>query len=266
VSAGRLYRIHPGVFSVGHPLLTLNGRMIAAVLACGPGSAISHRSAGAHLNVLASARRAIDVTSPTRAGRQLAGIDAHSGATLLPRDVIVVDAIPTTTLARTLLDIAESGTKRRVERAIEQAEILRILDMGPIDDVLRRARGRRGASTLKTLLSEMRLGSTATRNDLEERFLAICRDIGHPPDGVNVWLAPGYEADFVWHADNLIAETDGRATHLTTRAFERDRLRDQRLSVLGWRVVRFTRTQVYEAPADVATTLAALLAHPAQRP
>jgi predicted transcriptional regulator of viral defense system len=268
VAAGRLHPKYPGVFAVGHPLLSLNGRQMAAVLACGPGAALSHRSAAAHHNVLASARRAIDVTSPTRRGRKLDGIDAHSGATLLPHDIEIVDAIPTTSLARTLLDIAETVTTRQLERAIEQAAILRILDVNPIDDVLNRASGRRGATTLRALLSAMQSGSTPTptRNDLEERFLHICRAIGHPPDGVNVWLLDRYEADFLWRAPRLVAETDGRATHLTPQAFEHDRHRDQQLAVAGWRVVRFSQRQVYETPAAVAATLTALLAQTAQRP
>jgi len=155
-----------------------------------------------------------------------------------------------------------------VERAIEQAEIRRELDMTAIDDVLARADGRRGATALRTLLSEMQLGSTRTRNDLEEAFLAICRQANTPPDAVNEWIAypegGGAEADFVWRDQHLIAEVDGRATHLTARAFEHDRARDQRLATLGWRVVRFSWRQVETEPARVAATVSAL--HAAQTP
>jgi predicted transcriptional regulator of viral defense system len=271
VRRGALHRVHPGVYAVGHPLLTRSGRFMAAVLACGPGAALSHRSAACHLGLRDDNRATIDVTSPHRAGRRRRGIAAHSGATLLPRDVEVVDGIPCTALARTLLDLAEDGTKRELERAVDRAEILRILDMRPIDDVLARANGRRGAATLRAVLSEMRFQGATTRSDLEERFLEICRDAGAPPDGVNVWIpfpeGGGAEADFLWRAQRLIAETDGRDVHTTRRAFEHDRRRDQRLSLLGWRVVRFTWRQVEEEPAIVAATVGALAArHAAQRP
>jgi predicted transcriptional regulator of viral defense system len=263
VGAGRLHHAYRGVYSVGHPLLTRSGRFMAAVLACGPRAALSHRSAACHLGLRDDNRATIDVTSPTRRGRDIDGISAHSGATLLPRDVTVVDGIPCTTLARTLLDLAENAAKREVERAIDRAEVLRILDMRPIDDVLARANGRRGAAILRAVLSEMQFQGTATRNELEERFLRICRDAGAPPDGANVWIpypeGGGAEADFVWHAERLIAETDGRAVHTTRRAFEHDRRRDQRLNLLGWRVVRFTWRQVEEEPAAVAATVAGLL-------
>jgi hypothetical protein len=208
-------------------------------------------------------RSTIDVTTPNRRGRAIPGITVHSGATLLHRDVEIVDGISCTSLARTLLDLAEDVSTRQVERAIEQAEVLRVLDMRAIHDVLARAHGRRGAPILKSLLSEMQLGSTITRNDLEEAFLTICRDITRPPDQVNAWIpypdGGGAEADFLWHAQHLIVEVDGRDVHTTRRAFEHDRRRDQRLVLLGYRMVRFTRRQVLHEPYHVAATVKALL-------
>jgi hypothetical protein len=237
---------------------------MAAVLACGPGAALSHRSAACHLGLREDNRSRIDVTSPQRTGRDLPGITVHSGGTLLPQDTTIVDGIPCTTLARTLLDLAEVLTTRGLERAIEQAEVLRVLDMRAVDDVLARANGRRGATSLKALLSEMQLGSTITRNELEERFLDICRQANLPPDATNAWIpfpdGGGAEADFVWRDQRLIIEVDGRDVHTTRRAFEHDRRRDQRLTMLGWRVVRFTWRQVLYEPAAVAATVAALLA------
>ena len=269
VRAGRLHRVYRGVFAVGHPLLTRSGRFMAAVLACGPGAALSHRSAGRHRGLRPDNRATIDVTSPIRSGRRIAGITVHSGATLLRRDVEIIDGIRTTTLARTLLDLAEVISKRQLERAVEEAIVLRELDMNTIDDVLARATGRRGAATLRAVLGDIRPGSTNTRNDLEEAFLHICRAAGTPPDAVNAWIpypeGGGAEADFVWRDHNLVVEVDGRAAHLTPQAFEHDRARDQRLATLGWRVVRFSFRQVEAEPAGVATTLSALL-QPAQTP
>jgi hypothetical protein len=183
---------------------------------------------------------------------------------LVADDVTTVDLIPCTSLARTLLDLAEVVGARGLERAIEQAEALRLLDMRPIDDVLRRAGGRRGAALLRATLAEIDPGSTLTRSELEERFLSICRDAGLPPDAVNAWISypggGGAEADFVWREQRFIVEVDGRAAHGTQRAFEHDRRRDQRLTLLGWRVVRLTWRQVVFEPAYVVATLRALLA------
>jgi hypothetical protein len=262
-SVGRLHRRHDGVFSVGHTALTAKSHLMAAVLACGDEAALSHRSAACHLGLRDDNRSIIDVMSPGRRGRARDGIAAHSGATLLPRDVEIIDGIACTALARTLLDLAEVVPTRQVERAIERAEILRVLDTRAIDDVLARADGRRGAAKLRAVLSEMQLGSTITRNDLEEAFLRTCRDIARPPDAVNAWIpypgGGGAEADFLWRESQLIVEVDGRDVHTTRHAFEHDRRRDQRLNVLGWRVVRFTWRQVLHDAPTVGATVRALL-------
>ena len=264
VAAGRLHRVHQGVYAVVPAArLTRNGRFVAAVLACGDGAALSHRATGALYELRVHGRRLIDVTAPGSRGRSRPGIRVHSALTLTARDVTVVDNIRCTTLARTLLDIAEDATPREIERACEQAELQRLLDMTEIDDVLRRATGRRGARLLRAVLSEHRIGSTLTRNDLEEAFLQICRDAALLPDGANVWIpypeGGGAEADFLWRARKLIAEVDGRDPHTTRAAFESDRRRDQRLATLGWRVVRFTWRQVAHDSRHVAATLSALL-------
>ena len=120
--------------------------------------------------------------------RTPAGIRLHSAATLTADDVIVIENIPCTTLARTLLDIAEAGTRREVERALDRAEQQQILDMRAIDDVLARASGRRGAKLLRAVLADHRAGCTLTHTELEEVFLAICRASELSPDAVNAWI------------------------------------------------------------------------------
>ena len=122
VSAKRWRRVHRGVIAVSHARLTRRGHYMAAVLACGPGAALSHREAAALRGVRRSNRSRIDVTSPARRGRTIAGIEVHSATTLRPEDVEEVDGIPCTTLARTLLDLAEVLSRREVERAIDEAD------------------------------------------------------------------------------------------------------------------------------------------------
>src|SRR4051794_18289572 len=111
VRRGRLHPVHRGVYAVGHALLTLKARWMAAVLACGEGAVLSHRSAAELLGLLkGSVWRAADVTTPTRAGRKRAGIDVHAGQTAT--DATTVDGIPCTAVPRTLLDLAETTSVR----------------------------------------------------------------------------------------------------------------------------------------------------------
>ena len=122
VARGRLHRIHRGVYAVGHPLLKREGHFMAAVLACGDGAVLSHQAAAAHLNLRPSERASIDVTAPGRTGKTRKGIQVHGARTLTPADTTVVDAIPCSTWARTLLDLAEVIGRRGVEKACDRAE------------------------------------------------------------------------------------------------------------------------------------------------
>ncbi len=264
VAAGRLHRVHRGVYAVGHTLVTLKGRWMAAVLACGPDALLSHRSAAELWGLRESARANIDVTSPRRAGRSRGGLDIHRADTLLPQDATTVDGIPCTTVARTLLDLAEVVNRRQVERACDQADLERLLDATALDAVLSRAHGRRGSPVLRAILDEHAIGQTVTRSEMEERFLAVCDRAGLPRPEVNVWIAlpdGGHaQADFLWRKHRLIVETDGRAAHGTHRAFEHDRRRDQRLVLAGWRVIRVTWRQLTRESEELARILQALLA------
>lgn len=85
-----------------------------------------------------------------------------------------------------------------------------------------------------------------------------------PTPEVNAWITPGdggpaLRVDFLWRAQRLIVETDGHAFHATRQAFERDRRRDQRLTLAGWRVVRVTWLQLMREPRATARLLAELL-------
>ena len=235
---------------------------MAAVLACGSHAALSHRSAAALWGLRPTMRAAIDVTVPRRAGFSRPGVDVHRARRLDPADVTRVRGVPCTTVARTLLDLAEVLDGQALGRACEQAEVLRILDRRAVDRVLARADGRHGAPALRTVLAEV--GCALTRSELEKRFLALCAAAGVPLPRVNAWLeldGGGLEVDFLWDVQRLIVETDGHRTHGTRRAFERDRRRDQRLTLAGWRVVRVTWRQLTLDPDDVARTIGALLAH-----
>jgi hypothetical protein len=181
--------------------------------------------------------------------------------TLEPPDITKVDGIPCTSVARTLLDLADVIPRRGVERAVDQAEVLRLFDLGAVREVLARSNGRRGAGILRAVLAGYD-GPTLTDRELEERFLAICRAAGVPNPEVNSWfqLEDGpVKADFLWRSERLVVETDGWASHGTRQAFENDRRRDRRLRLAGYEVVRFTWRDVLHEAGEVATILARLL-------
>ena len=264
--SGRLHRIHHAVYSlVPLNLLGRNGRYMAAVLACGPNAALSYRSAAALHEIRRTARTNIDVTIPGRSPRKHAGIDVHRSTTLTPEDVTTVHGIPCTTVARTILDLAQVIKGRPLERALDQAEILGLLDLAALDDQIERNKARPAARRLQAVLDQHYIGSTPTWSELEEALLAACRRAKLPMPEVNALIDPhdsdptAIRVDFVWREQRVIVETDGHETHHTRRAFEEDRLRDQRLIVAGWTVIRITWRQLTQHPSEITDRIARLL-------
>jgi predicted transcriptional regulator of viral defense system len=98
LATGRLERVYPGVFAVGHVPRTREARWMAAVMACGQGAALSHLDAAALWRIYESRGNTIHVTTTTRSPRRLTGIRAHRARRLDPADVTVKDGIPVTTV------------------------------------------------------------------------------------------------------------------------------------------------------------------------
>jgi very-short-patch-repair endonuclease len=263
VASGWLHRIHRGVYAVGHRNLTREGWWMAAVLACGDGTVLSHQAA-AELWKLRQRRgvrpSVVDVTVPSASGRRpRSGIVVHREKAPRPRERFVHCRIPVTSPARTILDLASRLPRRQLERAMDEAERLNLCTEDNLDEIVRAHFGRAGAGTLGDLIREHQAGATATRNDFEELFLALCRRRQLPQPEVNVPLLD-YVVDFIWLEARLVVEVDGRATHGTRRAFQDDRERDGRLAVAGYRVLRFTWWDVTRRPAVVADRVRRLLA------
>jgi very-short-patch-repair endonuclease len=252
----RLHRVHQGIYVVGYPSLTRNGHFMAAVLACGDQAALSHVSAAVLWGMLSNEGK-IHVTAPTCRARS--GLVVHWAA-LEEGEVWARAGIRVTTPARTLIDLADVAPKRTLERALDEAEFLRLDCTG-----LAPKRGRAGCGRLMRVLTTHRPGSTRTRSHLEEMFLALCDKHNLPRPEVNVHVE-GYECDFVWREQRLIVETDGAVAHGTTRALNRDPSRDAELMIAGWRVWRVTYERLFREPDAVAEQLMGLGITPAPRP
>jgi very-short-patch-repair endonuclease len=258
LTVGRLHLVHRGVYAVGHKRISGRGRWMAAVLACGPGSALSHRSGAALWGFLGAASPRIDVTTPRRGGRSIAGVRRHRARRLPPEDTTMVDGIPVTTVARTLFDLAEVLDLSRLERAFEAAERAELLDMRAVLLTAERNPGRRAHKQLHALLPSL-TSPAPTRSELERLFNRLCRLADLPLPQVNV-LVKSFEVDAFWPAPRLIVEVDSWEFHKTRAAFERDRARDAQLMLAGYRVIRVTYLQLRDQPKRVAETLRTLLA------
>jgi hypothetical protein len=238
VRRGRLHRVHQGVYAVG-----------------GEGAALSHFSAAVLWGMLGERKWPVHVTAERR--RRVQGLRVHEAP--LEGERVRREGIVVTTPGRTLVDLADVAPPRLLERAIDEADYLRLDTNG-----LRPRKGRRGEGALSAVLVAHTPGSTRTRSELEELFLALCDEYGIERPEVNV-IVEGYECDFVWRARALIVETDGGAAHGTAKARERDRIKDVKLLLKGWRVVRITWMRLLNEPDQVAAELQQLLTQ-ASRP
>jgi very-short-patch-repair endonuclease len=262
---GRAHVVHQGVYAVGHPHLTHEGRFMAAVLACGDEAVLSHRSAASLWGIWEDRRTKIDVTAPRRRGRNPRGIASHRDGSLMPADRTRWRGIPCTTVARTVLDLAGTLPIRHLRKVIAEAEVLRLLDHRELRRLIRRSRGRRGVARLRLLLDEIHPATKRSRSELERMFLRMCSRAGLPDPEVNMPLEVGgwrYKPDFLWREAGLIVEADSRQFHDTDSAFLDDRRREQRLQLAGWRVSRCTWEQVEYEPRALAQTIRGLLAQP----
>jgi very-short-patch-repair endonuclease len=233
---------------------------MAAILHCGPGAVLSHRSATA-LWGLASSGEAIDVTVPRRS-RSSHSIRRHYS--LLPADEVTVqDGIPVTTVPRTLLDRAATAPPEALERELRESEFLRLHDRLSLPHLLERYPRRRGSVAIRSCLARRRESPGRIRRGLEERFLGFIDRHRLPRPRFNAIVQAGsktYEADCLWTDAKLIVELDGWEGHGTRSAFREDRARDRRLRVAGYSVTRIAWAQLDDEPEAVAADLRALLA------
>lgn len=256
VRAGRMIRLHRGVYAVGHDRLRREGHWLAAVLAVGPGAVLSHRDA-AGLHDLRPANHARTDVTTTANRPDEPGIHVHRTRSLDAQDITTVRGIPTTTVARTLVDLAGTVPRDHLAKAIKEADRRRTFDLRAIEATLARTRGRRGPGhrALREAIAEhAALGLSATDSILEDAFLRLVRSNGLPLPATNALLV-GFRVDAVWRSHRVAVELDGWATHHTRGAFERDRERDAALTAAGWRVLRFTYRQVTARPDGVIETL-----------
>ena len=250
---GRLCPLHLGVYALGHversPLFAAN----AALLACGPDAVLSHRSAAALWRLIDGWPEQVEVTAPGRHRRP--GVLAHQTRSLPPSQVTRHRDLPVTTPARTLLDLAESLPEHELVRAVNEAQVLRVVTADDLVSTLIGAHGRHGAPRLRAIVAP---GDAPTESVLEDLAVAWLERYDVPRPERNQWIA-GKRVDMLWRAERVIVELDGRTFHDHPQAFERDRERDAELAARGWIVIRITWRRLKHEPAEEARRLKRIL-------
>jgi very-short-patch-repair endonuclease len=217
----------------------------------------SHGSAAYLWGLYRFAPESIDVTAPIRR-RAKRRFRVHFSSILAAEDRSERLGIPVTSVPRTLLDLAIRAPTHRLERLLERAEELELLDIAAVEDILRRAGGHRGRGRLGRALAVYRPDPAFTRSRFEQLFRRRVISAGILAPAMN-FSVEGYELDAYWPDLCFAVELDLFETHGTRAAFERDRLRHEELKLAGIEMIRITRPRLLREPDALLANLAALL-------
>ncbi len=263
IATGRLFPVFRGAYSVGHPGVGRHGRLLAAILACGTGSVLTHGTAAALLGLWERYPRLIDVVAPVQAGRKIEGIRRRHTPLPPPSGHRFEHGIPCADPSHAIVDIAGIASEKTLRRTVERAAILGVLDVPEIDSIVAGAR-RRGSPLLRSVLEGWR-GHTPgvrIRSPLEAKLLQMLTLRDMPTPECNVELRVGnetFEVDFLWRRTRVIVEADGAKFHDNPQAERRDRRRDYVLTTAGYRVHRLRWHDLEERPEAAMHDIAGLL-------
>jgi predicted transcriptional regulator of viral defense system len=255
VASARLHPVHPEVFALGHAALSLDGRLVAAVLYGGDQAVLSHTTAAWMWSLIDAVPTRIHLTTPGRRS-SLPGVRVHRTREL---SATSCRGLPVTPVARTLVDLAGMVRFSDLRRALAEADYRGLLEPAEIGSVLKK--GRRGSRALRAALDVHLPQLAETLSVLEERFLELCELAGVPTPEINARVG-GMMVDALWRDERLVVELDGAAAHGGWAQVSRDRQRDLTLRRLGFRVLRYTWHQVTATPTEVAADLHGQLLRP----
>ena len=244
----RLIRVHLAVYKLGPSPLTNRGELMAAALACGPSSLISHRSAAALWGLARWPSGPPQVLLPSRSSRRHPRRAIHRTRSLPTADRARRDGIPVTSVPRTLVDLAGVVDGDALRRAVEEADRLGLLRLAELTDACARANGRSGVGELRAILGDY-TAPADTLSPLEDRFLDFCREHGIPMPETNVTLA-GWKVDAHWPGARLVVELDSWEYHAARGQFDRDRRKGLALQDAGYFFISLTAPQLEGNQAD----------------
>jgi very-short-patch-repair endonuclease len=256
IARGRLHPVGRGIYAVGRPEVTPQGKWMAAVLACGGEgvAALSHSSAAALFKIGTEQAAAIEVTRLSADPIRVPGVRVHRRPGLRQGWYGLYEGIPVTSPVQTLIDLATRHGRPAVERSINEADKLGLVRTDDLRKALDQHHGERGVARLRTILD--RRTFRYTRTELERAFIPLARRAGLPLPRTSVYVT-GHEVDFHFPDQGLVVETDGLTYHRTPAQQAKDRERDQDHSAAGLFPLRFTHAQINYEPDHVVRILRA---------
>lgn len=260
---GWLRPVFHGVFAVGHEHLTVNARMLAATMACGRGTVVSHGTAAWLLGLRSWRPKEVDVIAPVEAGRKIAGIRRRFVPPPAGDEVWRRGGVPLTSPARTIVDCAGILDPGELAGLIEQAAVEGLLDVVAIDRILDGPRRRNSKRLLRAIAPWRRYRrGIKLRSRMEAKLLPLLTEAALPIPQTNAKLRLAgkvYEVDFLWREQKLVVETDGGRFHDNPAAGERDSNRNRVLAEAGYQLPRLGWEDLRDRPEQTMREIARLL-------
>jgi len=258
LGAGRWRQVLPGVYCLAGAPTSWERSLKAATLWGEEGCVVSHRAAAALHGLAGFARQGVEVQSSTRLQRS--DVLAHRTCFTNSLYPVSIKGIPTTSVTRTLVDLAGIVTREALEEALDDALRRGLTDLGRLRGVFRRSGStRRGARVLRQLLAARDGSSEKTDSQLEDQLLRLLRSRGLPPPEIHLDVFDGdewiCEVDMAYPKERIAIEVHGYRFHSTRSAWERDQRRENKLAGAGWRVVKATSSQLDRNPDSLIDTL-----------
>ncbi|HTW12877.1 MAG TPA: type IV toxin-antitoxin system AbiEi family antitoxin domain-containing protein [Solirubrobacteraceae bacterium] len=243
---GRLVKVLPHVYAVGHTAPNREASLWEAILYAGPGSMLSHLTAAHRRGLINWPGQVIEVSTPRSKVRSTQWIRVHTERDLTRA---LHDGLPTTTVPQTLLDLGRARPEL-LPHALAQLDFRRQLNVRAIEAAIR---GRPGSKAVREALKLHQPRLAYTNEEFEQRFLRWCERNGVPLPRFNVELH-GFTVDAYWPEHNLVVELDG-GSHASLAQMRRDRERDMELRLHGLRVVRYGWDLLHERSAELRADL-----------
>jgi hypothetical protein len=253
--SGALTRRYPGVYALAPARQDPQALIAAAVLAGGPDAVASHASAAWLWGFVPRYEPPPEITL-TQGDRRPRHILTHRCLSLQPRDVTRQRGVPTTSPARTILDLAPRLTTKQRTRLVNDALLSHHLRQAALRDVLDRSPYHPGTKLLRPFTDSN--PTNPTRSPFEDDFLAFIAKYTLPTPQINVYVS-GREVDAYFPDHNVIVECDGREYHKNQDAFEDDRERDTENLKHGLITVRLTKKRLINHPDYEAERLRDIL-------
>jgi very-short-patch-repair endonuclease len=258
VRRGELVVARRGVYRVG-PIAGAMAPEMAVILACRSPAWLSHDSAGYAQRLGNWPTRPTPIQITTRGVRpSLPRVRTHRTRSIADDEFVVLDGVPMTSAARTIVDLAGGLPPWETERLIGEAFALRRTNHAALRRLADRYPTRPGVPVIREILDAPRKPDRF-RSPPERQLAALLRKAGLPRQQTNARIGT-WEVDLLWPEQRVIVEFDAYSTHSGRDRFERDRRKDTELGLAGYLVIRVTGRQLADEPEAIVARVAAALA------